>query len=107
MGTVNYWKPSSAKKTFSKMDDYLWHKVYGIIKRLHPNKSIKWINKTYFPVYKDRTQMCKWIPTGPKEGNHLIKMRWTHIKRHAMIKFNYSPYDKSKREYFINRKFSC
>jgi len=107
IGTANYWKPSSAKKTFSNMDDYVWKKVYEFIKRLHANKSMKWINKTYFPTYNDGKHRCKWIPTGPKEGNSLVKMHWTPIKRHVMIKFNYSPYDKSKEEYFLNRKFSC
>ena len=35
--------------------------------------------------------------------NHLIKMSWTKIKRHKMIIHNYSPYDKSKEDYFMNR----
>ena len=45
----------------------------------------------------------KWILTGPKEENHLIKMSWTKIKRHKMITHNNSPYDKSKEDYFMNR----
>ena len=34
---------------------------------------------------------------------YLYKMSWTPIVRHAMIKNNYSPYDATKKEYFIKR----
>ena len=104
IGTANYWKVSSAKKIFSKIDHYLWQKAVGFIKRLHPNKSMKWLKKTYFPTYNDGRHVDNWVLTGPKEGNHLIKMSWIPIRRHARIKYNYSPYDGSKREYFKNKK---
>ena len=67
---------------------------------------MKWLKKTYFPFYKDKKHKDNWILTGPNEGNHLRKMSWTSIKRHIMIKFNHSPHDKSKTEYFKNRKHS-
>ena len=73
-GTAYYWRPSYAKKIFSKMDNYIWQKVFKFIKRLHPNKQIKWLIKTYFPIYKENNHVNKWILTGPKKGNHLIKM---------------------------------
>jgi RNA-directed DNA polymerase len=103
IGTANYWKVSSAKKTFTQVDHYLWQKVVRFIKRLHPNKSMKWLKKTYFPPYNDGKHVDKWVLTGPQEGNHLTKMSWIPIRRHAMIKYNYSPYDGSKREYFKNK----
>jgi len=103
-GTANYWKPTAAKKTFSSIDYYLWGKIFRFINRLHPNKSMKWLKKTYFPTYNDGMHVNNWILTGPKEGNHLIQMAWTPIRRHIMIKSNYSPYDNSKREYFNNRR---
>jgi len=106
VGTTNYWKVTAAKKTFSNMDYHIWKKIFRFIKRLHPRKSIKWIKKTYFPYYTDRGHKDNWVLTGPNQGNHLIKMSWTHIKRHIMIKFNYSPYDKLKTDYFKNRKNS-
>jgi RNA-directed DNA polymerase len=104
-GTANYWKPTVAKKIFSKMDTYIWHKVLKFVKRLHPKKPMKWIIKTYFPAYNDGKHKSKWVLTGSKEGNKLIKMVWTPIKRHFMIQFNHSHYDKSKKEYFNKRRF--
>lgn len=106
IGTANYWKPSVAKRIFSKMDSYIWTRISGFIKRLHPKKSMKWLKKTYFPIYNDGKHVDRWILTGSKEGRRLTKMAWVPIKRHIMIKFNYSPYDNSKREYF-NKWSSC
>ena len=104
-GTANYWKPTAAKKTFAKMDDYIWHKIYRFIERCHPHKGGKWIKKTYFPHYNDGKHCCNWILTGPKENNHLIKMAWTPIKRHVMIQYKSSPYDKTKEQYFYDRLY--
>ena len=103
IGTANYWKPTVAKKTFSDMDYYIWNKIYKFLRRLHQNKGWKWIKRKYFPEYDDGYHRGKWILTGPKEENHLIKMSWTKIKRHKMITHNNSPYDKSKKDYFMNR----
>ena len=36
-------------------------------------------------------------------GDYLIKMKWTPIRRHIMIKHDYSPYDKDKTDYFDMR----
>lgn len=59
----------------------------------------------FFLFYNDGKHKDNWILAGPNEGNHLRKMVWIPIKRHIMIKFNYSPYDKSKTEYFKNREY--
>ena len=107
IGTANYWKPSSAKKIFSKMDHYIWQKVIRFLKRLHPRKSMKWIKKTYFPPYNDGKHADNWVLIGPSESNQLTKMSWIPIKRHIMIQYNHSPYDKTLNKYFNYRKFSC
>ena len=107
IGTANYWKPSVAKKIFSKMDHFIWGKVFQFLKRLHSNKPIKWIKERYFPPYNDGEHSGNWVLTGPKEGNRLVKMSWTPIRRYIMIQHNHSPYDASKSEYFNNRKSFC
>ena len=106
-GTANYWKPSSAKAIFSAMDHYIWTKIYKFVRRLHPKKSWKWIKAKYFPPYFDGKHYGNWILTDPKEGNTLTKMVWTPIRRHIMIQYNFSPYDKSKAEYFDKRNSFC
>jgi len=105
-GVAYYWKLSSAYDTFIKMDSYIWEKIFKFIRRLHPNKSKKWLKKTYFPTYEMNNNTYNWILTEPRKGNFLIKMVWTPIKRHEVIKFNNSPYDKTKIDYFNNRYLS-
>ena len=103
-GTANYWRPFISSKIFNKMDNYIWKKTYKFLRRLHPNKGWNWIKKRYFPLYDNGHHRDKWVLTGPQKGNHIAKMSWVKIKRHVMIKYNYSPYDSSKSEYFTLRE---
>ena len=103
-GTANYWRHVVSKDIFSKMDSYLWWKVYKFLLRLHPNKSKTWIKNRYYPFYYDGKHYGNWIATDPKTGKILEKMVWTPIKRYIMIKHDFSPYDKDKEEYFENRR---
>ena len=102
-GTANYWKHVVSKKVFGAMDDYIWHKVYRFLRRLHGNKGKKWIKKRYFPYFNNGRYTGNWILTDPLTGDYLIKMKWTPIRRHIMIKHDYSPYDKDKSDYFNMR----
>ena len=107
IGTANYWKASSAKKTFSNMDHYLWIVTFKFLQKLHRNKRKGWIKNKYYPPYYDGKHFGNWVLTSPKEDDHLVKMVWTSIKIHKMVKHNHSPYDESKSDYFENRKVSC
>ena len=89
---------------FSNMDYYLWNKVYKFLRRLHPKKGWNWIKEKYFPRFDNGKHKDKWVLTGSKTGRYLYKMSWTPIFRHSVIKNNYSPYDATKKEYFIKRE---
>ena len=103
-GIGYFWRTSVAKETYNKIDNYIWIKLYKFLKRLHPNKGIKWIIKKYFPQYDDEGNFIgKWTLVGPNDKNQLVKMSSIPIRRWNLIKFNYSPYDASKSEYFENR----
>ena len=103
-GTANFWKPWVSKKIFGQMDHYIWEITFNFACRMHSNKSKDWIINKYYPFYFDGKHYGNWVLTGPKKGNHLKKMVWTPIRRHKMIKYNYSPYDKTKTEYFKQRE---
>ncbi len=92
-----------SKEIYSKIDHYIWKKSFNFLKRLHSNKSSKWIYERYFPYYDDGKHRSRWMLTGPKDNNHIVKMSHIPIKRWYMIKHNYSPYDASKKEYFEKR----
>ena len=106
-GIVEFWKPMSSSKAFSSMDYYIWTKTWKFLRKLHLNKGYKWIVNKYFPKPKkgDKHQ-DRWILTDPNTGKQLHKMSHTRIERHNMIKYNYSPLDKTKSEYFYKRRIS-
>lgn len=102
-GTANYWRHVNSSDIFSKMDDYIWHKTYRFVRRLHPNKSWGWIKKKYFPPLVRKSGVWNWVLTDTKSEKYLFKMQWYPIWYHTMIKHDFSPYDKTKEEYFVNR----
>ena len=103
-GIGYFWRTSVAQEVFSNIDNYVWKKLYKFLRRLHPNKSWKWIVKKYFPQYdEDGNFIGNWTLVGPTDKNQLVKTAKIPIRRWNMIKHNYSPYDDSKEEYFENR----
>ena len=102
-GIANFWKPYVSKEIFDKMDHFIWIKNSKFLKWPHPKKSKKWIKKKYYLPYNDGKHRYNWVLTGLKNCLHMERMSWYSIRRHTMIKFNYSPYDASKSDYFANR----
>lgn len=98
-----YWRHQVAKKIFSTMDSYVFGKVVRHLKRLHPNKSWKWIKKRYFKPDIHGQSKDRWLLTAPNKPVQLIKMAWIPIERHTMIKYTSSPYDSALEEYFHRR----
>ncbi len=103
-GYANYWKPEVSKKIFSDIDDYIFTKVVKYLKRLHPKKSWKWKTKQYFKKPNQGGSNNKWILTCPKTNIQLLKMSWTKIERHIMVKQNNTPCDPALKEYWEKRK---
>ena len=103
-GIGYFWRTSVAKEIYSKIDNYIWIKVFKFLKRLHRNKNVKWIIRKYFPQYDGEGNFIgKWTLVGPNDNNQLCRMSSIPIRRWNLIKFNYSPYDVSKTEYFETR----
>ena len=106
-GIARYWQPMVSSYAFSKIDYHIWNLTRRFLTRLHSNKSWKWIINRYFPIPSDEDKhQDRWVLTDPETGVQLKKMSNVDIKRHIMIKHNYSPLDKSKSEYFMKRNIS-
>ena len=104
-GTANYWRYGiSGIRELAKMDDYIWNKTYNFLKRLHNNKSWKWIKNKYFVSHSDGIHHSNWVLKDPLSDNKLVKMSWFNPRRYIMIKHDYSPYDMDKKDYFENRR---
>ena len=102
-GYANYWNPVSSKQIFSKMDHYIWSKTKRFLRRLHPNKSWEWRIKQYFQPDIHGQSKDNWLLTDPNRQYQLIRMRWTPIVRHTMIKYKNSPFDSKLVNYFQKR----
>lgn len=91
-GWANYHSKVVSKKTFNKMDDLLWKRVWQWSTRRHSNKGRKWIKERYFKTIGKRN----WIFATTKEGKihkTLVTHAETPIKRHVMVKGGKSYYD--------------
>lgn len=103
MGSANYWSSVVSKEIYGNIDNYIWKKTKRFLMRTHPKKSWKWIKNQYFKPDKTGQSKNNWILTDPLTGNQLKKMTWTPIVRHAMIKYNYSPFNKDLKKYYETR----
>ena len=107
-GIGHFWRISVAKEIYSAIDHYIWIKTKRFLLRMHPHKNWKWILNRYFPYYNNGNH-AKWVLTGPKNKISLKQMAHIKIRRWNMIRYNYSPFDSSKKEYFkerMNKQFS-
>ena len=105
IGTANYWRISSASRTFRKMDFYLIQKTRRLLHRWYPSKSHKWIKGKHYKPDRRGKSKDRYILTDPNTGLQLRRMVWTHIKYAFPIKYMATPYNKSFDEYFEKTKF--
>ena len=91
-----------SKRTFSSIDNQLWHKLWRWAKRRHPNKSKGWITRKYFTttgrkgMFKDET------------GNKIRIMAKIPIVRYVKIKGGIRVHanDEKTREYWQKRVYT-
>jgi RNA-directed DNA polymerase len=103
-GTANYWSSQVAKKAFSELDYYTFNKTTKFFKRMHKNKSWRWIKSRYFSPDHTGVSKDKWILTDPGDyTKQLKKFSWTPIRRHMMVKYKNSPDDASLKDYWSKR----
>jgi RNA-directed DNA polymerase len=96
-GWSNYYKSSIAKKIFSKMDHYVFQKLWKWARWRHPHKGLRWIKRKYFREYGNN----KWR-FRTEDGAMLILHSETPIKRHIKVQGTRSPYD-GDNEYWTKR----
>jgi len=104
MGTAMYWRQSASKRTFNKVDSYMWKLAIHALRRMHSNKSYKWILKKYFKSDVRGISKNKYILTDPSDKSlQLMKMSWVHVLYARMIKHDCSPYDRNYFSYIENK----
>jgi RNA-directed DNA polymerase len=105
-GWANYYRNGAAKRTFSKLDFYIHHRLWRWATRRHPEKSAAWKHRKYFSaagpagVFSVRVHTKKGEPRVLK----LYSLASTKIERHIKVKGAANPYDPTYTEYFDQRR---
>lgn len=104
-GWANYHQNQVAKKTFQKVDDIIWKRLWRWARRRHPEKSLPWIKQRYFIRMGTRDWVfgTKVKKNGEEKIIQLVKASDTSIRRHIKIKGEANPYDPKWKEYFESR----
>ena len=101
-GWANYYRCGASSKTFQRVDDQIFRKLWQWAKRRHPKKGKRWIANKYFHFYK--TRRWRFLVESEKNGRKNIfplKLAFeTKILRHKKIKSEANPFDVEWKEYF-------
>lgn len=109
-GWAAYYRGVVASKIFAALDHYVWWLTYRWARRLHPNKSKKWIVRRYFGRF-NKFRNDRWV-FGDR-GNVLndrgeipilVKFAWTNTVRHQLIAGGASPDDPELTNYWVKRR---
>ena len=105
IGWANYYRCGASSKTFQKVDNQIFQKLWQWAKRRHPKKGKRWIANKYFHFYKTRrwTFLVKSIKNGKVDIFPLKFMFDTKIIRHKKIKSEANPFDIEWKSYFEER----
>ena len=104
-GWANYYRCGASSKTFQRVDDQIFRKLWQWAKRRHPKKGKRWIANKYFHFYK--TRRWRFLVESEKNGRKdIFPLRLafeTKILRHKKIKSEANPFDAEWKEYFEER----
>jgi RNA-directed DNA polymerase len=105
-GWANYYRHGAAKRTFNRLDHYIFGQLWRWATQRHPNKPAKWKRRKYFSAAGRNWVFSVRLS---KEQGHsrvltLYKAGSTKIKRHIKIRGAANPYDPDYTRYFETRR---
>jgi RNA-directed DNA polymerase len=105
-GWACYFRHGAAKRTFQRLDTYVFRKLWRWTKRRHPQKSAAWRKHKYFSAAGK-----KWLfsvkLTKDRGSSHVLslyKAASTKIQRHIKVRRAANPYDPDYARYFEMRR---
>jgi RNA-directed DNA polymerase len=100
-GWVNYHRHVVSKKTFSTVDEAIYHTLKRWINRRHPRKSDAWKAKKYFKTCGGDNWV--FFGTDGEQTWHLTRADSAPTARHVKIQGEANPYDPTWESYFEKR----
>src|ERR1039457_6334071 len=101
-GWAAYYRGVVSSRLFSSLDHYLWQLLYKWATWSHANKPKSWIVDRYFAKF-NKFRNDRWV-FGRDSDTFLVKLSWTDIVRHAMVKGAASPDDPALAGYWAERR---
>jgi RNA-directed DNA polymerase len=105
-GWANYYRNGAAKRTFGKLDYYVFRKLWRWTRRRHPTKSAAWRKHKYFSAAGKKWAFSVRIRLAEGESRvlALYSLASTRIQRHIKVKGAANPYDPLYTDYFAKRR---
>jgi RNA-directed DNA polymerase len=102
-GWANYFHVGVSKRTFETLDYWMFDRCVRHVRSNHGRKGWRWCRSKYWgrlnPERADR-----WVFGDKSTGAYLLKLSWTPIRRHALVKGSASTDDPDLRGYWLERE---
>jgi RNA-directed DNA polymerase len=105
-GWANYHRHVVAKRTFSRVDSFVFRWIWRWARQRHPRKGARWVKRRYF----DRVGTRDWwffadvrVRDGQTARLRLVHTTATPIRRHIKVRSAANPYDPADADYFARR----
>src|SRR6266404_5267170 len=106
-GWANYYRHGAAKRTFNRLDCFVFRQLWQWTKRRHPDKSATWKQRKYFSAVKGIFSVRLTKDKVKSQVLTLYRATSTRIQRHIKIRGAANPYDPDYTRYFeirLNRR---
>ncbi len=101
-GWANYFRVGIAKRSFARLDNFMYEKERKFVKRKHSAKPKVWQQKKYWGKL-NLSKIDYWVFGNKQTGDYLLKFRWFQTERRSMVKGSNSPDDPRLKSYWIKR----
>src|SRR5262249_49212367 len=104
-GWANYYRHGAAKRTFDRLDAFVFWQLWRWAKRRHPDKAAGWKQRKYFSAAAKGLFSVR-LTKEPAKSQVLTLYRAasTKIQRHIKIRGVANPYDPNYTRYFEQRR---
>jgi RNA-directed DNA polymerase len=105
-GWALYHRHASSKRTFARVDDVIFRKLWRWARRRHRGQSAAWVRAKYFTRPGDDRWTFRGIVTDKDGSTHTVLLfaaRSVRIRRHVKVRGNANPYDPTWELYFEER----
>lgn len=105
-GWANYHRHVVSTAAFKRVDNYVFEKLWRMLRKRHPKKSSKWLFKKYWTAVNKKWTFSTKVSqkNGKPKIYQVCRLTSIGIKRHRKIKADANPYSSEYESYFWERR---